>query len=167
MTGNLLSLNAQSVRTHARDSFLRTLFVPEPAREMLYAFYAFDLELQKIPDNVSEEIIAHIRYAWWDESLEACDPRGHPVLQALMPLVAAGHVSVQSLSGLIDLYRNHYPHQPANDSQREEIAAALLRSVRPQAEARWRRAGAAIARHRARHGKGANGWLALKLLVLR
>ena len=162
-----LSHCAREVRAHNRDRFMQSLFVPPEYREQLLALYALEVELTTIHKAVSEEMIAHIRYAWWQEAIEGLYaghvPRGHPVLEALVPVIA--HIPQEKLLAVVILYREHFPQLPSHENKAmQEAAATLVNSLCPQAQKRWQRAGEIIRHHRARH-LGGNGWLALKLLL--
>lgn len=166
-----LSDVAHIVRQHDRDRFLGALFLPLEAREPLFAYYAFDHEIRRIPDIVSEEIIAHVRYAWWKESIEAImighKPREHPVLQALAPVLISQSLSDTALFSLLEYYRGHYPDMPADITARaDEEAVELVRALSPDAEKGWHRARKTIQHHRDNYGYKRNSWLHLKLLWL-
>jgi hypothetical protein len=165
-----LSYPAQLVHDHDRQRFLQGLFVPEPARETVYAVLALDVELQHIRRHVSEEMLGHIRYAWWEESLamigEGEKPREHPVLMALVPIIEQGIVPGALFMQLAEIYRTHYPELPPENTIIHEIASIVVCSLAPQAQHVWSRAGNTIAKHRRQHGEGENHWLAFKLLWL-
>ena len=74
------------VRAHDRDRYLVTQFAPAPRRAALYALYAFNLEVAKTAEVVSEELLGQIRLEWWREAIEECydgEPRRHEVVEAL------------------------------------------------------------------------------------
>ncbi|MDE3060315.1 MAG: squalene/phytoene synthase family protein [Pseudomonadota bacterium] len=162
-----LSYCAELVLKEDHDGFLAALFVPAPEREALLALAALNVELAHVREAVHEEMIGHIRYAWWQETIEAMyrgQPRqGQPVLEALMPLVTSGQLPQDALMALVTRYRDAFPDAPQGvDTVMEELLAALLM---PKAAANWRRARGKIVCHRQRYGKGWNGWLAIKLLI--
>src|SRR5690606_14509547 len=87
---------AQIVRSHDRDHWLISLLVPAEARPHLYALYAFNQEIARIREAVSEPMMGMIRLQWWRETVESAaagTPREHPVAEALTPLLADGPVS--------------------------------------------------------------------------
>lgn len=51
-----VSYCADLVRRLDRDRYLCSLFAPEEARDDLFALYAFNLEVARIPETVSEPI---------------------------------------------------------------------------------------------------------------
>jgi len=81
-----LSFCAEQARRFDRDRFVCALFAPADRREDLYALYAFNHELAKVRETVSEPQLGRMRLQWWRESLGACSngrPPAHPVAQAL------------------------------------------------------------------------------------
>jgi NADH dehydrogenase [ubiquinone] 1 alpha subcomplex assembly factor 6 len=66
-----LSPLARLVRQHDRDRFLTALFAPAARREALLALYAFNYEIAKTREVVSEPVLGQIRLQWWRESLDA------------------------------------------------------------------------------------------------
>jgi len=76
--GKIVPYTAQAVYDHNRDRFYQCLFVPQEAREALYAVLALDVELAHIRRAAKEEVMGHMRHAWWQES------RGAPVLTQVL-----------------------------------------------------------------------------------
>ena len=56
-----LSYCAEEVRLGDRDRFLMTLFAPSEHREALFALYAFNIEISKTREVVSEAMLGAIR----------------------------------------------------------------------------------------------------------
>jgi hypothetical protein len=163
-----LSYSAHEVYTHDRDRFCLSLFVPASQRESLLAVYALNVELLKIRGTVKEEMIGHIRYAWWQEAVEGLYAgerrQGQPVLEALAPLVAL--LPKEMLMPLLEQYREHFPELPSDaDRILEDISLVMIRTLCPQAEIPWHRANAIIVKHRHTHGNKWRSWLVLKLLL--
>jgi NADH dehydrogenase [ubiquinone] 1 alpha subcomplex assembly factor 6 len=81
---------ADLVRRHDRDRFQTALFAPAERREALLALYAFNYEIARVRETVSEPMLGQIRLQWWREVLDAAyagaPPRQHPVV---LPLAAA------------------------------------------------------------------------------
>lgn len=85
-----LSYCAEQVRRYDRDRFLCTLFAPSDKRERLFALYAFNLEVAKTREVVTEPMMGQIRLQWWHNAIAALyagAPPRHPVLEALAPWV--------------------------------------------------------------------------------
>lgn len=89
MTESLDTL-AGALRAHDHDRYLTTLFAPAERREGLLALYAFNLEIAKTAELVTETMIGRIRLQWWYDGLEeiyAGRGRAHYVLSPLARLV--------------------------------------------------------------------------------
>jgi len=161
-----LSYCGAEVHSHDRDHFLATLFIPVQHREAFFCLYALNLELARIHTLVSEEMIGHIRYAWWQEAIEEIysggKVKGQPVLQAL----AEVRLPQELVMNLVTSYREHFPLMPPDvEAMLERMTLELIQALCPEAERGWRKAWAVIAGHRERYGKGWNGWLVVKLLI--
>ena len=86
MAAPALSYCAEQVRRFDNDRFLCNLFAPEPAREGLWSVYAFNIELARIRESVSQPLLGHIRLRWWMDALDAIysgAPPRHEVAIAL------------------------------------------------------------------------------------
>jgi NADH dehydrogenase [ubiquinone] 1 alpha subcomplex assembly factor 6 len=101
-----LSAVAALVRRHDRDRFLTALFAPADRREALFALYAFNFEVAKIREMVSERMLGRIRLQWWRDAVAeiyAGGPvRRHEVTAPLAEAVKAHGLSRVHLDGLID-----------------------------------------------------------------
>ncbi|MDH3474653.1 MAG: squalene/phytoene synthase family protein [Rhodospirillales bacterium] len=85
-----LSYCAQQLRRHDPDRYLTGLFAPAARREDLFALYAFNLELAKTAEVVSEPMLGQIRLQWWRESLDRTyqgGPRQHEMIPPLAEAV--------------------------------------------------------------------------------
>jgi NADH dehydrogenase [ubiquinone] 1 alpha subcomplex assembly factor 6 len=81
---------AALVRRHDRDRFQTALFAPTARRDALLALYAFNYEIAKVPEYVTEPMLGRIRLQWWRDNIAAAfagdAPRRHEIL---LPLTAA------------------------------------------------------------------------------
>ena len=59
------------LRRHDADRYLTALFAPGERREALFALYAFNLEIARMREAVSEPMMGLIRLQWWRDALEA------------------------------------------------------------------------------------------------
>lgn len=86
----MLSPVADLVRRHDRDRYLTALFAPADRREALMALYAFNHEVAKTRESVTEAMLGRIRLQWWREGLDAAYGGG-PVRQheVMVPLADA------------------------------------------------------------------------------
>jgi phytoene synthase len=65
-----LSYPAEQVRLYDRDRFMTAIFAPPQAREHLFALYAFNIEIAKTGEVVSEPLIGQMRLQWWRDTLD-------------------------------------------------------------------------------------------------
>jgi phytoene synthase len=81
------------------------LFAPADDRDALVALYAFNAELARIAEYVSEPGLGEIRLQWWRDALDRAAAResiGHPVVDALGQIMLERGVSREDLWRLID-----------------------------------------------------------------
>jgi len=82
-----LSPCGEILRQYDRDRFLTSLFAPADAREALFVLYAFNHEIAKTRELISETVMGLIRLTWWREAIEeiyAGKPaRAHEVVEPL------------------------------------------------------------------------------------
>ncbi|MCW5770270.1 MAG: squalene/phytoene synthase family protein [Rhodospirillaceae bacterium] len=84
---------ADEVRRADYDRYLTTLFAPAAARPGLFALYAFNQEIAKVRDTVTEPVLGQIRLQWWREAITEIyvgKVRAHPVVEALAAALATG-----------------------------------------------------------------------------
>jgi phytoene synthase len=73
------------VRAGDQDRYWAGLFMPRPARDHLFALYAYNIELARIGEQVREPQLGEIRLQWWHDTFgEAGPTTGHPVADALL-----------------------------------------------------------------------------------
>src|SRR6266403_2826460 len=82
-----LSPVAALVRRHDRDRFQTVLFAPVARREALFALYAFNYEIARARETVTQPMLGQIRLQWWRENIFAAFEGGvvlhHPGAEAL------------------------------------------------------------------------------------
>jgi phytoene synthase len=98
-----------TVRAVARagdfDRALAASFAPRDARRDLLALCAFNVELARIAEQVSEAQLGAIRLQWWREAIARSlrgEPVGHPVADALGAAARARALPVATIAALID-----------------------------------------------------------------
>jgi NADH dehydrogenase [ubiquinone] 1 alpha subcomplex assembly factor 6 len=97
---------AAFLRRHDRDRYLSALFAPAGRREALMALYAFNHEIAKTREVVSEPLLGRIRLQWWRESLEAVyaggPVRAHEVMTPLAATIREHRLSPEHFNALIE-----------------------------------------------------------------
>ncbi len=108
---------AALVRRHDRDRFQTALFAPAAAREALFALYAFNYEIARVRESVSEPILGHIRLEWWREAVATAfsggPARRHDVVEAVTAAIRAHNLSRNLLDRLIDAREHRFRPRPA------------------------------------------------------
>jgi NADH dehydrogenase [ubiquinone] 1 alpha subcomplex assembly factor 6 len=101
-----LSAVGQLLRAHDRDRFLTTLFAPADRRDELQALYAFNYEIAKTREVVSEPMLGRMRLQWWRDSIAAIyegkAARQHQVAAPLAAAIRARGLSQAHFAALID-----------------------------------------------------------------
>jgi NADH dehydrogenase [ubiquinone] 1 alpha subcomplex assembly factor 6 len=130
-----LSPMAALVRRHDRDRFQTVLFAPPAHREALFALYAFNYEIARIRDSVSEAMLGHIRLQWWREAIDTAyaggAPRDHDVVQAVTAAIRDQSLDRAAFDRLIDTRERDLDEAPpatlaALEDYAEGTAATLL-----------------------------------------
>jgi NADH dehydrogenase [ubiquinone] 1 alpha subcomplex assembly factor 6 len=81
----------EQVRRFDRERYLCALLAPAPAISRLVVLYAFNLEVARVRETVSESLIGQMRLQWWRETIgdfASGKIRAHPVAEALAPALA-------------------------------------------------------------------------------
>jgi phytoene synthase len=105
------------LREADRDRWLAGLFLPMPARSAVTALYAFNVEVSRVRDLVSQPLPGEVRLQWWRDLLEdeaRGDAAAHPVAAALLVAVARYRLPREALTGIVDarvhdLYDDLFP----------------------------------------------------------
>jgi phytoene synthase len=98
----------EMVRRNDKDRYLGSLFAPADKRAHLWALYAFNHEIARVREMISQPAAGEVRLQWWSEalgSLSAGSLPDHPVLEALSVAVRAGSLPLSALTSLIDARR--------------------------------------------------------------
>ncbi|WP_343564851.1 phytoene/squalene synthase family protein [Kiloniella sp. b19] len=123
-----LSYCGQQVRLYDHDRYQICLMAGSRVREALFALLAFNLEVSKTADVVSEPITGMIRLQWWRESIETIyDPdatvRKHAVVEALDSAVTAFDLPRDLFERLINARERDLDGEPPAD--REDLLSYL------------------------------------------
>jgi NADH dehydrogenase [ubiquinone] 1 alpha subcomplex assembly factor 6 len=86
-----LSYLEDLVRRYDKDRFLAALFAPAEMRARIMTLLAFNAEVARIRETVSEPLIGQMRLQWWRDVVLALaegtgPPHGHPVAEAMAQL---------------------------------------------------------------------------------
>lgn len=111
------------------DRYLAALFAPVERREALFALIAFNHEVARIPEAVSEPMLGRIRIQWWREVVAAAhagEPtRRHEVALPLAAAIRAGGLERAAFDALLDAREGDLePKVPPGLSGLERYAAA-------------------------------------------
>jgi phytoene synthase len=125
---------ADLVRTHDFARYASTLFLPQVQRRALLAVYAFNVEISRVRDQVSQPLPGEIRMQWWTEMLEGGrhgEVEGNPVAVELLQVIGDFRLPVGTLSRLIeehqfDLYNDPMPSMAALEGYVTDTSSALL-----------------------------------------
>src|SRR5258708_12399422 len=100
LAGEASSL-AALVRHHDRDRYQTALFAPARRREALLALYAFNYEIARVRETVTQPMLGQIRLQWWrwvlDTAYARAPARQPPVAVSLSAGVSAGRVHPRAL----------------------------------------------------------------------
>jgi phytoene synthase len=125
------------VHQHDRDRWLASLFAPADKRPRLHALYAFNIEIARIRDVVSDPMPGEIRMQWWTEALQEAargDVRAHPVADAFLDTIATYGLSRGEFTALIearrfDLYDDPMSDMPALIAYCDATSSCLFRAA--------------------------------------
>lgn len=124
-----LSHCAHEVREHDHDRYLTALFVPAAHREAVFALYAFNAEVARTREAVSEPVLGQIRLQWWREALDEIyqgEVREHPVVVGLSQAVDRYSLDRVQFDALLDAREGDLDDDapPADLAALEAYAAA-------------------------------------------
>ena len=122
------------VRTHDFARYASALFVPPGQRRALLALYAFNVEISRVREQVSQPLPGEMRLQWWNDMLAGTGHggiEGNPVAAELQLVIQSRHLPVERLSRLIDehqfdLYNDPMPTMAALESYLNDTASALF-----------------------------------------
>ncbi|OYT90599.1 MAG: squalene synthase HpnD [Burkholderiales bacterium PBB3] len=134
------------------------LFLPQPRRAAITAFYAFCREVDDVVDDMVDAGVAATKLAWWRSEVAksfAGQP-SHPVMLALMPLSAEFGIEQRHLQAIIDgcqmdLEQTRYLDYPGLQrychlvaGEVGEVAARIFGQTQPQTTAYAHKLGQAL-----------------------
>lgn len=128
------SFCADLVRSHDFGRYASALFVPAAERRALLALYAFNVEIFRIREQVSQPLPGEIRMRWWTDLLAGAGHggvEGNPVAAELMLAIRGFNLPVEPFSRLIDehqfdLYNDPMPTLAALEGYVQQTSSALF-----------------------------------------
>lgn len=122
----------EKLRRLDRDRFLTTLFAPSGKRGALIALYAFNIEIARVREAVTEPMLGQIRLQWWREAIEGLaggETRGHEAAIALAATWKAGSFPADRFISLIDARERDLDEMPFEDIAALEAYAEATSSA--------------------------------------
>jgi phytoene synthase len=125
---------AEQVRGHDFERYASTLFVGADTRRALLALYAFNVEIIRVREQVSQPLPGEIRLQWWTDMLAGAGHggvEGNPVAAELLRAIQTYNLPVERLSRLIDehqfdLYNDPMPSTAALEAYIYDTSSALF-----------------------------------------
>jgi phytoene synthase len=125
---------ADLVRSHDFARYASTLFIAAAQRRALLAIYAFNVEISRVRDQVSQPLPGEIRLQWWTDMLAGAGHggvEGNPVAAELLLAIRNWRLPVERLSRLIDehqfdLYNDPMPTMAALEGYVNDTSSALF-----------------------------------------
>ena len=122
------------VRAADKDRFLAGLFAPQDGRRRLYGLYAFNIELARVREAVSEPQLGEIRLEWWLEVIAGIyggEVPDHPVARELARAIEFGDLPQSTFTDMIaarrgDLYDDPVPTLGDLEGYLGETGSALI-----------------------------------------
>jgi phytoene synthase len=125
---------ASLVRTHDFPRYASTLFLPGVHRRPLLAIYAFNVEVSRIRDQVSQPLPGEMRLQWWIDMLAGRSHgsvEGNPVASELSWAIRTWRLPVERLARLVeehefDLYNDPMPSLAALEGYANDTTSTLF-----------------------------------------
>ncbi|WP_024507015.1 phytoene/squalene synthase family protein [Bradyrhizobium sp. ARR65] len=125
---------ADLVRSHDFARYAATIFLPAEQRRALLALYAFNVEITRVHDQVTQPLPGEIRLQWWSDMLAGQGRggvEGNPVAAELLLAIGSSNLPVDILLRLIeehqfDLYNDPMPTLAALESYLNDTSSALF-----------------------------------------
>lgn len=123
------------VRRGDKDRYLTTLFAPADRRPALQALYAFNIEVARVRDLVSDPLPGEMRLQWWRDALAGCghgEVGRHPVAAAVIDTIDRFDLPIDPFLELVeartfDLYDDPMPSLADLETYCRATASVLMR----------------------------------------
>jgi NADH dehydrogenase [ubiquinone] 1 alpha subcomplex assembly factor 6 len=134
MNDDIARYCADQVRRFDHDRYLCALFVPGRARAHVLALHAFNVEVARIRELVSEPMMGLIRLQWWREAIDGArqgTARKHPVAIGLADAIRAHDLPPEPFERLLAARETDLQDEPPQDlaaleSYAEATASTLI-----------------------------------------
>tara|TARA_R110002072_G_scaffold96391_2_gene212080 strand:- start:512 stop:1357 length:846 start_codon:yes stop_codon:yes gene_type:complete len=114
----------EMIEQYDHDRYLTVLYAPEDKRPALCALYAFNYEISRIRETVSEPMLGEIRLQWWREAIDdvyAGHPRPHEIMPDLATAITTNDLSRDRLMAMIEgRARDLYEDSPKDEAGLED-----------------------------------------------
>ena len=123
------------LRRHDRDRFQTALFAPAAHREALFALYAFNYEIARVREAVTQPVLGQIRLEWWRENIAAAYQNGairrHPIVEELTAAIRERELTRAYFERLIEAREaaDFADEPPASLAALEDYAEATSSTV--------------------------------------
>ena len=125
---------ADLVRSHDFVRYASSLFLPARQRRAVLALYAFNVEISRVREVVSQPLAGEIRLQWWTDMLAGTGHggiEGNPVADELNLVIQHSELPVERLSRLVDehqfdLYNDPMPTMAALESYLNDTFCTLF-----------------------------------------
>ena len=125
---------ADLVRSHDFARYASTLFIAAAQRRALLSIYAFNVEISRVREQVSQPLPGEMRLQWWTDMLAGAGHggvEGNPVAAELLLAIRSWRLPVERLSRVIeehqfDLYNDPMPTMAALEAYTNDTSAALF-----------------------------------------
>jgi phytoene synthase len=125
---------AELVRNHDFVRYASTLFVPVEQRRPLLALYAFNAEVNRIREQVSQPVPGEVRLQWWTDMLLGAGHggvEGNPVASELLRAIQTFRLPVERLTRLVeehqfDVYNDPMPTLSALEGYVNDTSSGLF-----------------------------------------
>ncbi|MEX0406601.1 phytoene/squalene synthase family protein [Aquibium sp. LZ166] len=121
------------VRKGDPDRYLSVLYAPEDKRTALLALYAFNVEVSRVRDAISEPLPGEIRLQWWRDMVAAPTETvtGNPVADGLRRAIDEYELPRAAFDNMLearifDLYNDPMPDRTSLEGYCGETAGALI-----------------------------------------
>lgn len=126
---------AALVRDLDRDRYIADLFAPADKRGALFALHAFNAEIARVREAITNPMAGEVRLQWWSEALiggARGDVRANPVAAMLLDAIETYRLPRETFFALLDarifdLYDDPMPTVNDLEGYAGETSSALIR----------------------------------------